>query len=297
MPSSPRITISPNGPEFSRIALGMWRLAGWNMTPQQRLTFVEQALELGITTIDHADIYGSEAPFGAALALKPSLRDKLEIVTKCGIVPLADQDALRAPHYNTSAAHILASVDHSLRQLGVEDIDVLLIHRPSPLMDADEIALAFQLLQQAGKVKHFGVSNFTPAQFELLASRFPLVTNQVELSPMFLAPLHDGTLDQCQRLRVVPMIWSALAGGRLFTEAGAQAQRLRATLEGLAKIYGVSTTTITYAWILQHPSKPVVLTGSSRIEAAKEAVAATEVLLAPEHWFGIWTASNGHNVP
>jgi predicted oxidoreductase len=294
---APRQTISPNGPEFSRIALGMWRLAGWEMTAEQRLAYLQQALELGITTIDHADIYGSEAPFGEALALQPSLRDKLEIVTKCGIVPLGDQSPTRAPHYNTSTAHIVASAENSLRQLRIEQIDVLLIHRPSPLLDADEVAEAFQVLQRAGKVKHFGVSNFTPAQFELLASRFPLVTNQVELSPMFLDPLHDGTLDQCQRLRIAPMIWSALAGGRVFTEQSERAQRLRATLDGLAQQYGVSATTIVYAWIFQHPSKPVVLTGSRHIDAAKEAVAAVSMKLAPEHWFAIWTASNGHNVP
>ena len=294
---TPRLTISPNGPEFSRIALGMWRLAGWNLTPQERLAFVEQALELGITTIDHADIYGSEAPFGEALALSPALRDKLEIVTKCDIVPIAGQSATRAPHYNTSREHIVARAEQSLRLLGIDTIDVLLIHRPDPLMDADEVAEAFAQLKQSGKVRHFGVSNFTPGQFELLASRTPLVTNQVELSPMFLNPLHDGTLDQCQRLRVAPMIWSALAGGRLFSDDGAQAARLRATLEGLAAEYGVSPTVIAYAWVLQHPSKPVVITGSRRIEAAREAMAAVSVKLSREQWFAVWTASNGFNVP
>ncbi|HEX7643740.1 MAG TPA: aldo/keto reductase [Burkholderiaceae bacterium] len=294
---TPRLTIAPNGPQFSRIALGMWRLAGWNLSPQHRLAFVEQALELGITTIDHADIYGSEAPFGEALALKPSLRDKLEIVTKCGIVPIAGQSTTRAPHYNTSRAHIVAQAEKSLQLLGIDAIDVLLIHRPDVLMDADEVAEAFAQLKQAGKVKHFGVSNFTPSQFELLASRTPLVTNQVELSPMFLDPLHDGTLDQCQRLRTAPMIWSALAGGRLFSEDSAQSLRLRATLNGLAAEYGVSPTTIAYAWVLQHPSKPVVIAGSRRIEAAREAVVAASLTLAREHWFAVWTASNGHNVP
>lgn len=294
---TPRLTIAPNGPQFSRIALGMWRLASWGLTPQQCLSFVEQALELGISTIDHADIYGSEAPFGEALALQPSLRDKLDIVTKCGIVPIADQSTIRAPHYNTSRAHIVAQAEKSLTLLGIDTIDVLLIHRPDVLMDADEVAEAVAQLKQAGKVKHFGVSNFTPSQFELLASRTPLVTNQVELSPMFLDPLHDGTLDQCQRLRTAPMIWSALAGGRLFSEDSAQSTRLRATLEGLAAEYGVSPTTIAYAWVLQHPSKPVVITGSRRIEAAREAVAATSLTLAREHWFAVWTASNGYNVP
>jgi predicted oxidoreductase len=294
---APRIQISPDGPEFSRIALGLWRIESWKMSAQQRLMFLEQALELGITTIDNADIYGSEAPFGEALALAPSLRDKLEIVTKCGIVPLAEQNAIRASHYNTSAAHIIASAENSLRLMGVDTIDLLLIHRPDPLMNADEVAQAFQTLHSAGKVRHFGVSNFTPAQFELLASRHPLVTNQVELSPMFLTPLHDGTLDQCQRLAIAPMIWSALAGGRLFSEQSTQAERLRTTLNGLAHEYGVSAGTIAYAWSLQHPSRPIVLTGSHRIAAAQEAIAATQLQLAREHWFAIWTASTGNNVP
>jgi len=296
--TTPRLTISPNGPEFSRIALGMWRLAGWNLSPQTRLSFIEQALELGITTVDHADIYGSEAPFGEALALAPSLREKMEIVTKCGIVPLrTPQTVTSAPHYNTSRKHIVAQAEESLRLMGIETIDVLLIHRPDPLMDADEIAEAFAELKQSGKVMHFGVSNFTPSQFELLASRTPLVTNQVELSPMFTDPLHDGTLDQCQRLSIAPMIWSALAGGRLFSKDSEQALLLRATLEGLAAEYGVSPTTIAYAWVLQHPSRPVVITGSRRIEAAREAVAAVSIKLKREHWFAVWTASKGHNVP
>lgn len=298
--TTPRLTISPNGPEFSRIALGLWRLAGWNLSREARLSFIEQALELGITTIDHADIYGSEAPFGEALALSPSLREKMEIVTKCGIVPLRapqTQTVTRAPHYDTSRKHIVAQAEESLRLMGIETIDVLLIHRPDPLMDADEIAEAFAQLKQAGKVKHFGVSNFTPSQFELLASRTPLVTNQVELSPMFTDPLHDGTLDQCQRLRIAPMIWSALAGGRLFSKDSEQALLLRAALEGLAAEYGVSPTTIAYAWVLQHPSQPVVITGSRRIEAAREAVAAVSLKLKREQWFAVWTASKGHNVP
>lgn len=294
---SPRIQLTPTGLEFSRVALGLWRLASWQMSAQQRLALLEQALELGITTIDHADIYGSEAPFGEALALAPALRDRLEIVTKCGIVPLAQQSATCAPHYNTSPSHIVASAENSLRLMGIDHIDVLLIHRPDPLMHADDVAEAFQSLHRAGKVRHFGVSNFTPSQFDLLASRTPLVTNQVELSPMFLSPLHDGTLDQCQRLKIAPMIWSALAGGRLFSEQSVQAERLRTTLNGLAGEYNVSAVTIAYAWILQHPSRPVVLTGSRRIAAAREAVAATQLRLEPEHWFAIWSASTGNKVP
>ena len=295
--SAARQQISPNGPEFSRIALGLWRINAWSMTPAQRLEFIQQAVELGVTSIDHADIYGSEAPFGEALALAPSLRDQIEIVTKCGIVPRSDTTALRVSHYDTSRAHIIASLENSLRHMGTDYVDLMLIHRSDVLMQADEVAEAFYTLHKEGKVRHFGVSNFTPAQFELLASRCQLVTNQIELSPLFIDPLHDGTLDQCQRLSISPMIWSALGGGRIFTEQSPRAQRLRITLEALGAEYGVSAGTIVYAWLLQHPSKPVVLTGSGRIAAVKEAVAALDITLSREHWYAVWTASTGTSVP
>ena len=287
-----RQQLSSTGPEFSRIALGMWRIASWQMTPSQRLDFIKQALDLGVTTIDHADIYGSERPFGEALALDPGLRQRMELVTKCGII-LGGSGS----HYDTSGQHILTSLDNSLRDLGTDHVDLLLIHRPDPLMQADEIAAAFTRLHSAGKVRHFGVSNFTPAQFDLLASRFPLVTNQVELSPLHLDPLHDGTLDQCQQRALSPMIWSALGGGRLFTAQTEQALRLRTTLNQLAEHYGVSATTLVYAWLLQHPSRPVVLTGSGRIAAVREAIAAVGLTLTRSHWFQIWSASTGTPVP
>lgn len=270
----------------------MWRLAGWPMTPQQRLALIEQALDLGVTTIDHADIYRSEKPFGEALRLAPALRNRMEIVTKCGIVPNGAHS-----YYDTSTAHILTSVDNSLRDLGTDHVDVLLIHRPDALMDADQVADAFDQLRKAGKVLHFGVSNFTTHQFNLLHSRIALVTNQVEWSPLQIGVLHDGTLEQCQQYRIAPMIWSALAGGRLFSEQSDQAQRVRAVLEELGGLYGVSPTMVVYAWLLQHPSRPVVLTGSSRIAAIREAVDATQVTLSREHWFRVWSASTGTPVP
>ena len=182
---TPSLQIAPQGPPFSRIVLGLWRMSDWAMSAQQRLTFLEQALELGISTIDQADIYGdyqSEILLGEALTLAPSLRRRLQIVTKCGIKLVSTaRPSHQMQHYDTSGAHIIASAEQSLRNMQIETIDVLLIHRPDPLMDADEVAEAFLALQQSGKVRHFGVSNFTPAQFELLDSRFPLVTNQVEL--------------------------------------------------------------------------------------------------------------------
>lgn len=298
---SPRIRLAQNGPEFSRIVFGLWRLADWQMAPRERLALLQQAIEIGVTTVDHADIYGDyrgEALFGEALALAPQLRHRMKIVSKCGIKLVSgNRPAHRIKHYDTGRAHILASVDNSLSALRTDHLDLLLIHRPDPLMDADEIAHAFQTLRQAGKVRYFGVSNFTPAQFDLLHARVPLVTNQVELSPLHLDPLHNGSLDQCQRLRIAPMVWSALAGGRLFSEDSPRAQRLRKALGDIAEERGVSPTAVAYAWILRHPSQPLVLTGSRRIEAMQEAVAATELPLTREEWFAVWSASTGTEVP
>jgi predicted oxidoreductase len=298
---SPRIKITCDGPEFSRVVLGLWRIADWNMSPAQRLSLVEQALDLGITTIDHADIYGDyegERLLGEALALVPALRERIEIVSKCGIRLIsANRPAHRLKHYDTGREHVIASVENSLTALRVEYLDLLLIHRPDPLMDADEVAEAFTTLRRDGKVRHLGVSNFTPAQFELLASRMPLMTNQIELSVMQTDAMYDGTLDQCQRLRIAPMAWSALAGGRLFNEKGPRAERLRSVLTSIADRHGVSTATVAYAWILRHPSRPLVLTGSQRIEAMREAVAATGMALSREEWYSILTASTGTSVP
>lgn len=167
--------IAPQGPQFSELVQGYWRLGDWGMTPQERLRFLKQHIELGITTVDHADIYGGyqcETLFGEALALEPSLRDSMEIVTKCDINLCApDFPNRKINHYDTSKAHIINSVNNSLERLNITEIDVLLIHRLDVLMNADEVADTFNQLQKEGKVKHFGVSNFTPSHFELLQSR------------------------------------------------------------------------------------------------------------------------------
>src|SRR5471032_2309329 len=225
----PAIAVSPTGPTLSRIVAGMWRMTEWNMTPQQRVSFIEQCLEMGVSSFDHADIYGGygvEAVFGAALALQPSLRTRMQLVSKCGIKlisPARPEHTIQ--HYDTSASHIIASAENSLRQLGTDHLDLLLIHRPDPLMDFDEIAGAFERLRQAGKVQHFGVSNFSRHQFESLNRRIALATNQVEFSPLFVEPMYDETFDGLQDLGVAPMVWSPLAGGRLFSNDDAAGMR------------------------------------------------------------------------
>ncbi len=298
---SPRLQIAPNGPEFSRIVLGLWRLSSWQMSPAQRVAFLQAALDLGITTIDQADIYGdytSETLLGEAFAYAPGLSQQFQIVTKCGIqFPAALRPAQTSHIYNTTAQHIIASAENSLRSMQIDAIDLLLIHRPDPLMDADEMAEAFSQLHASGKVKYFGVSNFTNAQFELLHSRYPLVTNQVECSLMQMAPIYDGSFDLCQRLRIAPMIWSALAGGALFSDAGENAQAIRACLEDIAQQLDVSSSCVALAWLLNLPSRPLVLTGSSRVSVLEEAVQAAQLRLSREYWFDLWRAAKGFDIP
>ena len=281
-------------------SFGAWRMGEWGMNVEQRVRWIEQCLDLGITSFDHADIYGGytvETLFGEALAAQPSLRSRMQLVTKCGIKLVSERRPGHAiKSYDTSRAHVLASVDESLRAMHTDHIDLLLIHRPDALMDPDELAETFQVLRNAGKVMHFGVSNHTPSQLALLNNRIGLATNQIELSPLHFNALNDGTLDQCLDLGIRPMIWSPLAGGRLFKADDEQAQRVRNALEVLARQHQVSVSTVAYAWILRHPSRPVPITGSQRLEALQEAIAALSLRLSAEDWYRVWEASEGRSV-
>ena len=294
------VELCPGGLQLSPVVAGAWRMAEWGWDAQQRLRWIEQCMELGVTSFDHADLYGGysvEGLFGEALALAPALRGRMQIVSKCGIRLVCDaRPENRIKHYDTSAAHMTRSVENSLRALRTDHLDLLLIHRPDALLDADEVAGAFRALHAAGKVRAFGVSNFTPAQFELLNDRCPLATNQIELHPLHLAPLTDGTLDQCQRLRVRPMIWSPLAGGALFNGGDAAAQRVQSALQSLAQQHGVSAATIAFAWLLRLPSRPVPITGSRRIESVRDAVAALDLSLDAQQWTEVWSAAAGREV-
>ncbi|WP_435953455.1 aldo/keto reductase [Dryocola sp. BD626] len=295
-----RITISPQGPEFSRLVMGYWRLMEWNMSPRQLASFIEEHVELGITTADHADIYGGyacEAAFGDAMRLAPHLRQKMEIVTKCGIATTANPDHALG-HYITDRSHIVSSAEASLQKLATDYLDLLLIHRPDPLMDADEVAEAFTALHQSGKVRHFGVSNFTPAQFALLQSRLPftLATNQVEISPVHQPTILDGTLDQCQQLRIRPMAWSCLGGGSLFNDEAYQP--LRDELQAVADEMGAQTIEqVVYAWVMRLPSKPLPIIGSGKIERVRSAIHSLSLEMSRQQWFRIRKAALGYDVP
>lgn len=290
-----------DGPRLSPVVVGAWRLDSWGWSPQERLRWIEACAERGCTSFDHADIYGDyrvQTLFGEALALQPGLRERLQLVGKCGIRLVGPgRPEHRVKSYDTSAAHIVASVERSLQELRTDRLDLLLIHRPDPLMEAAEVAQAFERLMRDGKVRHVGVSNFAPAAFELLDAQVRLATNQVELNPLARGVLHDGTLDQAQRLRRRPMIWSPLAGGRLLSGDGEAAWRVREALHRIGHRRGLSPATVAHAWVLRHPSRPLPIAGSRRLEALDEALQALSVLLDVEDWAEIWQAGAGHELP
>ncbi|WP_372421850.1 aldo/keto reductase [Salinarimonas chemoclinalis] len=298
-----RQRLHPGGPTLSRLVWGAWRArdAEATRTPQGLLRMIETCLDHGITTFDHADIYGQygvEVLFGEALRLAPALRARIEVVTKCGIALASPaRPAHRVKHYDTSAAHVRASVERSLADLGVERIDVLLLHRPDPLMDADEVAGVLAGLVAEGKIAHAGVSNHTVEQMRLLAARlpFPLVTNQIELSLLHTDPLESGLLDHLQAERIAPMIWSPLGGGRLF--ASPPEGPLGRTMAELCATYALSGPgPLALAWLMRLPSRPVPVIGTTSPARIADLAAAAAVVMERQDWFALLEAARGRAV-
>lgn len=280
------------GMECSRIIAGAWR---WNEVEQKTLdVLIRTALDTGITTFDHADIYGdysNEKLFGDIIRSEPGLRKKMQLVTKCGIRLLSSKNAgTWIKHYDTSLPHIINSVDASLANLGSDYIDLLLIHRPDPLMDPEEVSEAFALLKQNGKVLNFGVSNFTSTQFELLQSclSFPLVTNQLQISLSKVDALFDGTLDVMMKHKASPMAWSPLGGGRLMASDG----RLWTKKEK----YKASEMQLSLAWLLKHPADLFPVIGTTQPDRIREAADAVNISLDRQDWFEMLRVATGNDV-
>ncbi|MFN4201997.1 MAG: aldo/keto reductase family oxidoreductase [Tabrizicola sp.] len=285
---------------MSRLVYGMWRLGDdADTSPGHVRAKVEACLAQGITTMDQADIYGgyaAEALFGAALKAAPGLRDRIEIVTKCDIVaPVGRHSGARVKHYDTSAAHITASVEASLREMATDRIDLLLIHRPDPLMDHHETGRALDGLVAGGKVRAVGVSNFRPWDFTLLQSAMstPLVTNQIELSLNCRAPFTNGDLAFLQERAIPPMAWSPLAGGHLRAEA---IRGLSARLDQIAQAAGADWTAVAVAWLLHHPAKIIPVLGTNTLSRIARISDALRVPMDRETWFELLTLAQGHEV-
>ncbi|MBZ9656723.1 aldo/keto reductase [Phyllobacterium lublinensis] len=306
MSYSERIALDAEGLSLSRLVLGAWRLLSGPERPDANRVadLINDAIDLGMTSFDHADIYGDygvEEVFGAGLKQWRGQRERIELITKCDIMLKSGaRPDNRIKHYDTSAGHIEASVNRSLKNLQTDYVDVLLIHRPDPLMDADETARGLEAVVEAGKVRAIGVSNFSPSQFDLLASRlpFPLVTNQIEVSVIHTSPLVDGSLDHAQLLRYPPMIWSPLGGGSLFTGDGAQERQVRKALQMVSdQLGGVDISAVAIAWLLRHPARPIPVLGSLKRERLASMASALGIVLERQQWFEILQASTGEEVP
>lgn len=300
MPEMPRVAMG-GGVSFSRLVYGLWRLGDdADTSPARVQAKVEACLAQGITTMDHADIYGGyqgEAIFGAALKAAPGLRERIEIVTKCDIVaPMGRHAGAPVKYYDTTPAHLTASVDHSLRAMGTERVEMLLLHRPDPLMEADATGAALDALVASGKVRAVGVSNFRPWDVDLLQSRMQtqLATNQIEVSLGALDPLVNGDLAEAQRQRRPVMAWSPLGGGALMASARpALTEELRAQ----AAAAGVDMAAVAVAWLLAHPALILPVMGTNTLDRIARLSDALSVPMNRPEWFKLYQAAQGHEVP
>lgn len=290
--------------ECTRIGYGCWRLAGSEgggpLDPADGRRAVHAAVEAGYTLFDNADIYGRgecERIFGRALKEMSGVRERIVVATKCGICPPWDG----AQHcYDSSAHHITSSVEGSLSRMGLDFVDILMIHRPDYLGDIAEIAATFTKLREQGKVRWFGVSNFKPSQFAALqnACAFPLVTNQVEVSLAALSTLDDGTLDQCMAENATPMAWSPLAKGALFDSPRDEREsNLQARLDILATKHGVGRAELALAWLLRHPSRMIPIIGTVNPDRIRHTVRADALELSRDEWYSLLIAAKGAKLP
>ena len=284
---------------LSPIVAGTMNWGVWDkkLTTSEMVHLMNICIENKVTTFDHADIYGgytTEAQFGKAFAESKIPREKIQLISKCGI-QLAESRNNSIKHYDYSKEYIVWSVENSLKNLQTDYLDVLLLHRPSPLMKADEIAEAVAKLKSEGKIIDFGVSNFTASQTELMQQKTEINYNQIQFSATHHQVMLDGSLDYMQLHNIRPMSWNPL--GTVFREDIEQTRRLKILLGKLVEKYHMGSDTLLLAWILKHPSKVIPVAGTVNIARIQLLMKATELELEMEDWFAIWTESMGNKVP
>ena len=285
---------------FSQIIAGTMNWGIWdkNLSTKEMANLIHVCLENKISTFDHADIYGgytTEAEFGKALTLSKIDRKKIQLISKCGIQHVTENRENKVKHYDYSKAYIIWSVEQSLKKLQTDYLDALLLHRPSPLMQADEIAEAVENLKAEGKILDFGLSNFTPSQTELIRSKTEVNYNQIQFSATNFEAMLDGSLDYMQLHNITPMAWNPL--GTIFREDTSQTRRLKKLLAVLVDKYHVGSDVILLAWIMQHPANILPVAGTVNVARIQYMTKAKELVLDKEDWFAIWTESMGNPVP
>ncbi len=284
---------------FSRIIAGTMTWGSWGkqLSKKEMIHAINHCLEHNITTFDHADIYGgytTEADFGLAYAASGIDRSKIEIISKCGIQYKCEKRPNKVKHYNYSKDYIVWSAEESLRNLKTEYLDLFLIHRPSPLMRADEVAEAIATLKKQGKIKNFGVSNFTPSQTDLIQAKVPVSANQIEFSITAFDAMWNGSLDHMTMNNITPMAWSPL--GSVFREETEQTKRVISLLTEFMQKYNATADQLILAWTLKHPAGIHPVIGTTSKDRMTNAIKATEIDMELEDWFLLLEASQGHNI-
>jgi predicted oxidoreductase len=285
---------------YSRLIAGTmtWGAWGKQLSKKEMDALMHHCIANKITTFDHADIYGAyttEADFGKAYANSGIKREDIQLITKCGIQYVCENRNNTVKHYNYSKDYIIWSVEESLKNLNTEYLDLLLLHRPSPLMAAEEIAEAVTILKKDGKIRDFGVSNFTASQMDMVGLRMDLDVNQIEFSLTQHSAMHDGTLDYMTTSGIKPMAWSPL--GSVFKEDNEQTRRIHKQLGELMDKYNATEDQLLLAWILKHPSGIHPVVGTTKEDRLKKAMEATKIKLELEDWFLILAACQGYKVP
>jgi predicted oxidoreductase len=289
-----------NSSPYSKIIAGTMTWGSWGKKLAQRemIALMHFCIEQGITTFDHADIYGgytNEIDFGDAYSASGIDRDQIQLISKCGIQYVCDARNNKIKHYDYSKEYIIWSAEESLRKLKTEYLDIFLLHRPSPLMDPEVIADAISQLLAQGKIKHFGVSNFTPSQIALLEKAVRVEANQIEFSLSAHTVMYDGTFDDCIAQKRMAMSWSPL--GSYFKEDNERTQRIKMALRSMNEKYNASDDQLLLAWILKHPVKVFPVVGTTTKGRLSDAVKATQLEMALEDWFILLEANQGHKVP
>ncbi len=276
---------------FSRIVQGFWRLTEWNMPTEELVRLMHGCIERGVTSMDTAEIYGGgecERLLGLAFKQDSSLRDQIQLVSKTGIFRHEG-----AGYYNTGYKRVVQSCKESLQRLQCDYLDLYLIHREDPCFDPWETAQALQDLKKEGLILEVGVSNFDPFKFDALNTAMggTLVTNQIEWNPLCFEHFSSGMMDVLAKLKCPPMLWSPLAGGRVFTGQDEAAQNLRQVLAPMAQAHNVSEATLIFAWLLYHPVRALPISGSRSLARLDDAIAALDVQLEHWEWYRLYTAS------
>ena len=275
-----------------------WGAWGKQLSKSQMINLIHQSLEVGITTFDHADIYGdytTEAAFGKAFSESGISREKIELISKCGIQYVGKTRKNEIKHYQYDASYIIWSAEKSIKDLNASYLDLFLLHRPSPLMHPDEIAKAVDKLMAEGKIKSFGLSNFSPSETALVASKSVVSANQIEFSITAFEAMHNGSLNDMMLHQITPMCWSPL--GKIFKETTEQTQRIHLALDELTHKYNATKDQLLLAWILKHPANIHPVIGTTDSIRIKKAAASQEIALSEIDWFRLMVSSQGHKVP